>query len=396
MASFTKTSCPVCGSEHWHEFFPMLNVPIYCNVLWPSQEQARHCPKGDIRLAFCGHCGFIGNTAFDAGLLEYQQDYENALDFSPRFQEYARSLAQRLIDKYDLHQKDIVEIGCGKGEFLVSLCEMGNNRGFGFDPSYVPLPEHDRVKEHVHFIQDFYSDRYANYQADFICCRHTLEHVQHPVALLKALRQAIGDRPQTAIFFEVPNALDTFRHQAIWDIIYEHCCYFAPVTLSHAFAIAGFQVTNISEEYQGQFLCLEAKLAEPQPHLTTEHKTDVQQLTQDITTFVERFQAKTDAWQQKLAYMANQGQRAVIWGGGSKGVTFLNVLNVQTPVDYVVDINPRKQGKYVAGTGQQIVAPEFLREYQPDVVLIMNSIYRDEIRQMTQQLGLEVELVCLD
>jgi hypothetical protein len=85
----------------------------------------------------------------------------------------------------------------------------------------------------------------------------------------------------------------------------------------------------------------------------------------------------------------------VVWGGGSKGVTFLNMLKAQHQIEYVVDLNPRKQGKYVAGTGQKIVPPEFLWEYRPDIVIVMNPIYENEIRQMLNELAIEPILMCM-
>ena len=60
--------------------------------------------------------------------------------------------------------------------------------------------------------------------------------------------------------------------------------------------------------------------------------------------------------------------------------------------EYVVDINPYKHGKYLAGTGQRIVAPEFLREYQPHVVIAMNPIYGAEIQRDLDRLGVGAEL----
>jgi hypothetical protein len=71
----------------------------------------------------------------------------------------------------------------------------------------------------------------------------------------------------------------------------------------------------------------------------------------------------------------------------------MSMLQCQDRLQYVVDINPRKQGRYLAGGGQQIVAPEFLRDYRPDVVIIMNPIYIGEIRQIMQSLGLHAELI---
>ncbi len=388
-------TCPVCGSEHFEVFFEMQEIPVFCNILWSDKSEANNCNKGDIKLAFCDDCGFIGNVAFDPSRLEYTQVYENSLDFSPRFQDYAKSLALRLIETHDLRNKDVIEIGCGKGDFLYLLCELGNNRGVGFDPSYVPLEEHQKIQDRMQIIQDYYSDKYANYASDFICCRHTLEHVPQPIHLLQNLRQAIGERENTAVFFEVPNALDTFRDMAIWDIIYEHCCYFAPISLSRAFSTSGFKVNNVTEEYKGQFLCLESQPGEASTSLTEEQSQQLQQLANNVKSFNNNFGDKVKTWVDKLEYLTSQGKRVVVWGAGSKGVTFLNLLQQQGNIEYIVDLNPRKHRMYVAGTGQEIVPPQFLQEYQPDVILIMNHIYENEIQKMTADMGLNPQFLCV-
>jgi hypothetical protein len=77
----------------------------------------------------------------------------------------------------------------------------------------------------------------------------------------------------------------------------------------------------------------------------------------------------------------------VLWGGGSKAVAFLTTLGVRDEIQYAVDINPRRHGTFIAGTGQQIVAPGFLKEYRPDVVLIMSPIYLPEITNELEALG---------
>ncbi len=376
-------------------FFELLDVPVYCNLLWLEQQAARNCPKGDIKLAFCPDTGLITNVAFDPAKLGYDQDYENSLHYSPRFQQYAQSLAAGLVERYNLYDKDIIEIGSGKGDFLISLCELGNNRGVGFDPSYVPRSEHRPMTDRVQFIQDFYSERYKDYQADLICCRQTLEHIPNPADLLQPLQRAIGDRPNTVVFFEVPNALHTFGHLAVWDIIYEHCCYFVPASLVQVFSTHGFRVQEVREVFDGQFLCLEALPAAEDRASADVQVEEIEALTRDLANFTSKFQAKVEAWEYKLSQIAAKGLTAVVWGAGSKGVTFLNIFKNQDWIEYVVDLNPRKQGMYVAGSGQQIVPPEFLWHYQPDVVIVMNPIYDREIRQLTTGLGLNPEFICL-
>ncbi|NEQ65744.1 MAG: class I SAM-dependent methyltransferase [Symploca sp. SIO2D2] len=395
MKNLSDQTCPVCQSPDLEQFFAMLEMPVYCNLLWPEQQAARNCPKGDIILAFCPSCGFITNVAFDPAKLGYSQDYENSLHYSPRFQEYAQSLATGLVENHHLYDKDIIEIGCGKGDFLISLCELGNNRGVGFDPSYVPRSEHSSMENQVQFVQDFYSEDYQDYQADLIACRHTLEHIPNPADLLDSLRQSIGNRLSTKVFFEVPNALDTFRNLAVWDIIYEHCCYFAPTSLIKAFTSCGFKVSNVREEFGGQFLCLEAVPTDTGVPPIHEGQDEVEILGRDIAAFTTKFNAKVENWQHKLAQITQAGKKVVVWGAGSKGVTFLNILKLQDLVEYAVDLNPRKQGMYIAGTGQKIVPPELMRDYQPDVVIVVNPLYEQEIRQLLAGWNLHPEFICV-
>ena len=91
--------------------------------------------------------------------------------------------------------------------------------------------------------------------------------------------------------------------------------------------------------------------------------------------------------------MANEGRRPVIWGAGSKCVALMTTLGLGDEIEYVVDVNPFKQGKYLPGTGHQVVSPEFLQHYRPGAVLVMNSIYLDEIRQTLQSLGIDAMLI---
>jgi 2-polyprenyl-3-methyl-5-hydroxy-6-metoxy-1,4-benzoquinol methylase len=389
-------TCPACQSRDLEIFFTVFNVPIYCNLLWRNQQQAQQCPKGDIQLAFCQDCGLVTNLAFAAEKLDYSQDYENSLHYSAHFQAYADALAEQLVADYALRHKKIIEIGCGKGDFLIKLCELGQNQGVGFDSSYIPRSEHDICKEHVQFIQDFYSQKYQALEADLLCCRHVLEHIHEPVEFLKSISQALNHHRTTEIFFEVPNALHTFQNLAIWDIIYEHCLYFTPQSLQALFERAGYRVEAVTEVFGKQFLTLMAQFGGENKARTPEwHKPDLSRLKTDIATFQDKFNHRAQSWQAEIERLAHQGKRLVVWGSGSKGVTFLNLLGLKAQVPYAVDINPRKQGMYIAGTGQKIVAPEALNDYHPDVVLVMNPLYQAEIQQMLHECGLTPEIICV-
>ena len=116
-------------------------------------------------------------------------------------------------------------------------------------------------------------------------------------------------------------------------------------------------------------------------------------LSEYVARFEKNFRKKMTQWAAELDRMETDGRSAVVWGAGSKGATFLNNLKIRHQIKYVVDINPRKQGKFVAGTGQKIVPPEFLTEYQPEIIIIMNPNYQSEISTQLKSYGRKFNLI---
>jgi SAM-dependent methyltransferase len=383
--------CPVCNRNHIVNVIHINQVPIVCNSISDTRQKALDATLGDIALAFCRHCGHIFNLAFDTAQIGYTEDYENSLHFSPRFQEYATALASNLVNRYGLFDKDILEIGSGRGDFLKLLVELGQNRGMGFDPSYPgPAPE-DEIRG-LTFVQDYYDQHYAGFPADFILSRHVLEHIPQPGNFLRMLRSVIGERLETVIFFEVPNVFYTLHDLGIWDLIYEHCSYFSASSLAEAFRCSGFEVLQTRETFEGQFLTVEARPAANGISKKSQTPAFLGAIAQDVDNFAENYRQKVEAWKMRLYEFRRTGKRVVIWGAGSKGISFLNTLKSLDVIEYVVDINPRKQGKFISGTGQKIVSPSFLRTYQPQVVILMNRNYEGEIRQQLQDMGLDAEI----
>ena len=387
-----KQNCPNCLQAPLEVFHRASNVPTNSCILLETRRQARDYPTGRIELGLCQACGFIGNQAFEPQLTEYSERYEETQGFSPTFNRFHRELAQRVIERFDLHGKDVLEIGCGKGEFLVLLAELGGNRGVGFDPGYredrnVAAPGLD-----VRFVTDFYSEKYAHEKADFVCCKMTLEHIQPTLEFMRVVRAAIGDRPDTAVFFQIPDTIRIIEQCAFEDVYYEHCSYFSPYSLAHLFTDAGFDVQRVATEYDDQYLTIEAQ---PAAGTGTGQRPAAEQdaILARVREFPRANERKLQHWRHQLATMTVQHKKAVIWGSGSKGVAFLSSVGVEQEIGYAVDINPHRHGYFMPGSGLEIVGPEFLREYKPDVVIIMNAIYEDEISRSLHEMGLGPEVL---
>lgn len=382
------SSCPICGNPEMQTIFTLDDLPLFCNVLHNTRPQALEAERASIRLDCCAHCGFIYNAAFEPNRLQYGPDYGNDLSASPHFRKYARHIAQELVRRHHLHNKDIVEIGCGNGYFLKLICSVGKNRGVGFDPSYDPQQAAPSSEPEVEIVAERYALQQPPGRVDMICCRHVLEHVHDPLGFLRRIRKTLDARADCVLFFEVPNATHTFDRGAVWDILYEHCNYFTAHSLYALFAAAGFQPLRVDERYDGQFLTIEAR---PVARAAAPELVQAQGRPAD---FPGVFHGLVNSWRAQMAAWDQEHRQVVAWGAGTKGATFLNVLGLfHNQLEYVVDINPGKQGRFVPGTGQEIIAPAALAWCRPDTIIVMNPAYAGEIRHLAGRYVAGVALV---
>ena len=377
-----RANCPLCGARTPDPFLQRDNVPAFQNAPLATREAAREVARGRLDMTACEECGFIHNASFDATLMDYSPSYENTQACSPLFEDYLEGMVRHLVDQHALRDRQIVEIGCGKGHFLRRLCRVGGNRGIGFDPSYDGPDEVDDGQ--VRFVREMYDETHTATPADLVCCRHVLEHLPDPLAMLSAVHRATGGRRSVGIFFEVPTVEWILQQVAYWDFFHEHCNYFTPASLTFAFARAGFEVLRTTTAFAGQYLWLEARAgnsaSEAQNLSGSVRPAGVADALAAVREFTRQVEERTAAWRGKLDRWHQDGGCA-LWGAGAKGVTLLNLLDPDGErVAYVVDINPRKQGMYVPGTGHAMVSPQQMEEAPVSHIVVMNPNYLDEIR----------------
>ncbi len=384
-----KIICPVCGSARTFIFLKRNNVPVHQNLVITDQVAAINITRGDLKFVRCDECGFVFNSAFDPSKLSYGAEYDNTQTCSPYFRDYVESLIRYLIYEKGIRNCQIVEIGCGKGYFIRRLVEEDSgNTGYGFDPAYTG-PEIEfggRLK----FERRFYGTDCTGIHADVVICRHVIEHIQDPMALLRSIRQTLGKRSNARVFFETPCVEWILRNKVIWDFFYEHCSLFSRNSITTLFEMTGFKVESIKHMFGGQYLWVEAK--------TTEDNISVTKMAGNIPELARQFCdseiAMREAWHNKVYQLVERGERVAIWGAGAKGVTFANLIDPKRElITCVVDLNPQKQGKYLPGTGHPIVDYHALADLGITTAILMNPNYRGEIKNLLHQSGLNVKLV---
>jgi hypothetical protein len=363
-------------------------------LLFTDRNKAQAVPVGDVDLAFCPDCSFIFNTAWKPELTVYSDLYEETQAFSPTFNAFHRQLAEDLIGRYGISGKQVVEIGCGKGEFLSLLCELGGNEGIGYDPSFVP-ERRTQGTANITFRREFFSETTVQSPPDLVCCKMTLEHIFETRRFAQAVRRISSAERGTIVFFQIPDVRRILAEGAFWDVYYEHCAYFSPSSLQHLFRNAGFEVLRVSTGYDDQYLTIEARPVEAGRIVEfPDYSEEKESLARSVAEYARTATSGVADWAARINATARSGGRTVLWGSGSKAVAFLSAVKPEQQIEFLVDINPHRTGKFVPGTGKQIVAPEFLTEYQPDLVIAMNPIYRREIARDLDRLGCGQAVLC--
>ena len=220
--------------------------PIFQNRMYDSVQEARACPRGDIRLVQDGVSGLVYNAAFRPELMNYDAAYQNEQAHSPSFKSHLEQVAT--IVERNLGTDGLVEVGCGKAYFLELLQSRGCSIT-GFDPTY----EGQNPAVQLRYFGDG-----VTVSASGLVLRHVLEHVQNPVGFLDGLREANGGG---LIYIEVP-CLDWI---AARERLVRHLLRARQLLPARRFRAMFGTVAEGGHSFGGQYLYVVADLATLRP-----------------------------------------------------------------------------------------------------------------------------------
>ena len=360
--------------------FLQSSVPVQSVRLVASPELARAFPCGSLALVTCPDCNLLFNRDFEPQTQHWDPEYEETQACSGHFNRFAEGLVDDLVRYFSLKHKRILEIGCGKGHFLSALCRGGRNIGLGVDPAFDPGRNPDECGA-VTFHQRHFDSEHLRFEPDLIVCRHTLEHIIDPESLLTL----VASRGNCDIVIEVPDLGRIIAEGAFWDLYYEHCVYYDAESLGTTLNRFGIECHDTTLCFHDQYLLAMGR--------TTSNPVQ-SSATRRQPAPAPRFEQTVSAWLDQLERWQANELNILLWGGGSKAVAFLSAMGRGAEgITAVVDINPKKRGRFLPGSGLAVIAPESLTELQPDRIVIMNPAYRSEITRQLSQLGIETQLV---
>jgi SAM-dependent methyltransferase len=272
-------------------------------------------------------------------------------------------------------------VGCGKGGFLKLLYKYGVKRIKGFDPSYIAS---DSLIDKL-VTRDYFNVKNVKDKFDFIICRHVLEHIHNPRKFISSVKECLAN--EGIMYFELPSLEWIVQNKAFFDFFHEHCNYFTKKSLILLFNQLGFKNIIFNYGLGGQYYQLEIS------RFSKKKKFNMLNLRfSDFDQISKFINEEVDIYKKMISKLSN----FAIWGAGAKGVTFLNRLNIsRRKCPYVIDINPNKQNKFIPITGQKIISPKILEENKIKIIIIMNPIYEQEIKNISRRYNYKGKFILL-
>ncbi len=374
-----KFTCPTCKSEVNETIINYYNVPMFQNLIIRNKCDSEANIICDINMAFCDTCGFVFNTSFDDQKLRYSQCYDNTQDNSPSFKTHIRDVLGFISSNVDLKGKTILEIGCGKGEFLKELSNNYDCVCYGFDPSYTG--EESKNQERLNYTKSYFTLDYG-IKADIIILRHVIEHLSNPLNMMEIIKLSLNKNG--ILYIETPDFNWIVKNNIIFDFTYEHCSYFNRNSLESLVSLVGMKVKSFELKFQDQYMCT---LIVPK----TENN-ELSLIKKRMIDFDENKNIKVKEIQNFIKNL-NQVGNVGIWGAAGKGVMCCNLFDPEKKyIDCVIDINPNKQNGYIPITGHDIVSPKEILNRNIKAIIVVNSNYTKEISTMALQIEPSIKI----
>lgn len=374
-----QARCRVCRAAL--DATPILQLPGMPGSAqaFPVRETLANDHGHDLDIHQCPACGLV---QLPGRPVPYYREVIRAAAYSPEMRQFRQGQFEQWTAQYGLAQAPVLEVGCGRGEYLTLLREAGMAAsGIEYSPSNLKACRAAGLPVSRHFLARPDS-RLAGAPFAAFACFNFMEHWPAPLATLKAIGNNL--RPDGIGFVEVPN-FDMILAKALYsEFISDHLSYFTADTLRFTLHLAGFEVLDCQPVWQDYIL---SAVVRKRPALDVAALTDrAAKMRRQLHDFIGHFP---------------DGQVAV-WGAGHQALATIALSGIGPRLRYVVDSAAFKQGKYTPATHLPIVAPEHLAHTPVSAVIVMAAAYSDEVaRQIRSRFSptLEVRILrddCLE
>jgi SAM-dependent methyltransferase len=354
--------CRVCRADFFEQpIFELKGMPAAAQN-FPDESELQRDEGVDLTLCQCRGCGLVqlSNQPVD-----YYRDVIRASAFSEEMREFRRVQFAELVDCHGLYGKKILELGCGRGEYL-TLMQEADVQAFGLE----------HLKSSVKYCQDLglsvsegYPDQVgmhlpgAPFDAFFIL--NFFEHLPDPNTALQIMADNLSEEGIGLI--EVPNFDAILEKKLFSEFINDHLFYFTRETLTSTLNANGLELISCESIWYDYILSATVRKRK---------RLDLDALGDYRTKIVKDIDA----------YLANhQNRKCAVWGAGHQALSVMALAELADRIDLVVDSAPFKQNKYTPATHIPIKDPSALGDEKVDVVIVMAAAYSDEVVRLIEE-----------
>ncbi|MDH3817266.1 MAG: class I SAM-dependent methyltransferase [Myxococcales bacterium] len=388
---FTIDACRSCGSSKLTSFLDLGTTPLADRLL-AEDELGEPELVAPLDVVLCEDCSLVQITETVSPEILFCRNYPYFSSVSKALMEHFGGSARQILEERQLGASSlVVEAASNDGYMLKHFVEAGIPV-LGIDPADGPAKK--AQESGVRTLNTFFTNELAEElfaqgnRADVFLANNVLAHVADLNGFTAGVARLLKDDGVAVI--ECPYLLDLIEHCEFDTIYHQHLCYFSITALVNLFRRHGLSLNKVVRTtIHGGSLRLFIEKTEKMDASVTSLLEREKALGVDALPYYESFAFRVEKLKTDLIALLEkvkgEGKRIAGYGAAAKGCTLLSYCGVDSKyLDYIVDLNPVKQGQYFTGTTLKIEPPEKLLEDKPDAVMIIAWNFAKEIMKQQQ------------